>query len=134
MSDSASSDAPLVFDPVPSASRRRDGWTAGRQRAFIDALARIGLVSEAAKAAGMSRKSAYALLKRAGPDSGFARAWEAAQAQGQDVVRSHAIDQALNGVEVPYFYRGIQRGTRRLFNDRLLIAALRVAARAGAGR
>lgn len=64
----------LTFDPAPTARRRRDGWTPERQRAFIAALAQLGLAGAAAREVGMSRKSAYALLKRAGPQSGFARA------------------------------------------------------------
>jgi hypothetical protein len=35
------------FDPVPSASPRHDGWTPERQRGFIDALARVGIVAAA---------------------------------------------------------------------------------------
>jgi hypothetical protein len=116
---------PFAFEPVPSASRRHDGWTAQRQRAFISALGEIGLVSAAAKAVGMSRKSAYALLARAGPESGFALAWDKALAEGRHKASSAAIERAIHGVEVPYFYRGIQRGTRRVYNDGLLIAALR---------
>jgi hypothetical protein len=129
MSDSPSDD-PLNFAPVPSASRRHDGWTAERQRAFIAALAEIGMVSAAARAVGMSRKSAYALLERAGPESGLARAWAAARDEGRDNANDTAIGRAIYGVEVPYFYRGIQRGTRRVYNDRLLIAALRASGRA----
>ncbi len=42
---------------------------------------------------------------------------------------------AVNGVEVPYFYGGFQRGTRRVYNDRLLIAAFRAIEREqGGGR
>lgn len=116
---------PLDFEPVPSRSKRHDGWTPDRQRIFIAALARIGIVSWAAEAAGMSRKSAYELLKRAGPDSSFARAFREAAAIGRSRGTFTAIDRALNGVEIPYFYRGLQRGTRRVFNDRLLATALR---------
>jgi hypothetical protein len=73
MSDSAPApDYSLAFDPAPSASRRHDGWTPERQRRFIAALQEIGMVSAAAASVGMSRKSAYSLLKRAGPDSSFA--------------------------------------------------------------
>jgi hypothetical protein len=115
----------LAFEPVPSASNRHDGWTPERQRAFILALSGIGMVSPAARAVGMSRKSAYDLLKRAGPDSGFAKAWRVAVAAGKRIACSNAIERAIEGVEVPYFYRGIQRGTRRVYNDNLLIAALR---------
>jgi len=118
-------DSPIVFASAPSASNRRDGWTPERQRAFIAALAKIGLVSAAAKAVGMSRKSAYALLARAGPDSGFAGAWHEAQSLGHQRASDAAIIRAIDGVEVPVFYRGIQRGTRRVYDNRLLIAALR---------
>lgn len=119
----------LAFEPISSATGRRDGWTPERQRDFILALARIGLVTAAAREVGMSRKSAYALLERAGPESGFAKAWDAAIAEGQDKARGTAIDRALNGVEVPYFYRGTLRGMRRVYDDRLLIAALRSTSR-----
>ena len=118
-------DEELEFEPVESASNRHDGWTPERQRGFIQALARIGIVAWAAEAVGMSRKSAYELLKRAGPDSQFARAWREAQAMGRTRTRFTAIDRALNGVEIPYFYGGLQRGTRRVYDDRLLAAALR---------
>lgn len=73
----------------------------------------------------MSPKSAYALRARAGEDSDFAAAWHAAI----DIGRRHALDtgiqRALHGVAVPVFYRGRQIGERRIFNDSLLIAALR---------
>ena len=114
----------LAFAPVPSASARHDGWTPARQREFIDQLARIGVVAAAARAVGLSAKSAYALRKRAGAES-FAAAWDAALAEGRDNATDTAIDRALNGVATPVFYRGRQIGERRRFNDRLLIAALR---------
>jgi hypothetical protein len=81
----------------------------------------------------MSRKSAYALLKRAGPESSFARAWAAAQAAGRTNAWFTAIGRALEGVEEPYFYGGRQRGTRRVYNDRLLIAAFRAIERSQKG-
>ena len=127
------SDSPhdlLAFEPVPSASNRHDGWTPERQRGFIHALSKIGIVTFAANCVGMSRKSAYALRDRAGPDSGFARAWRDALLCGQTNAWFTAVDRALHGVEEPYFYRGIQRGSRRVYNDRLLIAAFRAIERA----
>jgi len=122
---------PLAFAPVPSASCRHDGWTPDKQRAFIAELARIGVVSAAARAVGMSPKSAYALLRRAGEDSGFARAWEAALRQGKSRSLSTAIERALHGVATPIFYRGRQVGERRRYNDRLIIAALQAGRRPG---
>jgi hypothetical protein len=131
MSDSPTD--PLAFEPVPSASSRHDGWTPERQRGFIAALAMVGIVAWAAEAVGMSRKSAYELLRRAGADSGFARAWREARAMGRVKATFTAVDRALNGVEVPYFYGGLQRGTRRVYDDRLLAAALRAIERAQRG-
>jgi hypothetical protein len=56
---------------------RRDGWTIRRQFAFLDTLARTRSVTRAAKAAGMSRESAYRLRRR--PSSAlFAAAWDRA--------------------------------------------------------
>jgi hypothetical protein len=130
MSDSPAD--PFPFEPIPSASNRHDGWTPERQRGFVRALAKIGMVSAAARTVGMSRKSAYELLKRAGPESSFARAWREAQAAGRFTAWSTAVDRAIDGVEIPYFYRGIQRGMRRVYNDRLLLAALRAIERARA--
>jgi len=131
MSDSAPD--PLAFEPVPSASTRGDGWTPRRQRDFIAQLARIGIVSAAAKAVGMSAKSAYRLRERAdallGPGNAFARAWAAACDAGRCAAAAIAMDRAIEGVEVPVFYRGRQCGTRRVYDNRLLIAALHLAER-----
>lgn len=118
---------PFVFDPVPSTSTRHDGWTPDRQRDFIRELARIGVVSAAARAVGMSPKSAYALVKRAGPDSGFVRAWRCALDEGRTRAIDTAIDRAVNGVSAPIFYGGRRIGERRHFDNRLLIAVLRYA-------
>ena len=126
----ARSDRPDLpdFAPVPR-KYRHDGWTPERQRAFIQVLSKIGMVAAAARAVGMSRKSAYALLERAGPESDFARVWGEAAADGRANARDSAVERAIDGVEVPYFYGGLQRGVRRVYNDRLLIAALRATER-----
>lgn len=121
----------LEFTPVPgpaSGITRHDGWSPVRQRGFIAALARIGVVSAAAKAVGMSRHSAYTLRKRDGAES-FSAAWDAALDQGRGEALSTAIERALTGVSTPIFYRGRQIGERRTFNDGLVIAALRATAR-----
>lgn len=124
---------PYAFEPVPSASNRHDGWTPERQRDFILILSKIGVVAFAARAVGMSRKSAYALLKRAGPQSSFAEAFAAARTAGRTTAWFTAVGRAIEGEEVPYFYRGIQRGTRRVYDNRILIAAFRAIQRAQGG-
>jgi hypothetical protein len=63
--------------PPAAPSLRRDGWTIRRQLAFLDALARTRSVTKAARAAGMSRESAYRLRRR--PSAAlFAAAWDRA--------------------------------------------------------
>jgi hypothetical protein len=114
-----------TFAPVPSASTRHDGWTPQRQQDFIANLAQTGVVSAAARAVGMSPKSAYALRKRAGEDSGFAAAWDEALDLGRREALDTAIDRALHGEQVPVFYGGLQVGEYRRYNDGLLIAAIR---------
>jgi len=66
---------------APAARERRrnvgGGWTPVRQLDFLDALARTGSVSIAARTAGMSRESAYRLRARQ-PHGLFAAAWNRA--------------------------------------------------------
>jgi hypothetical protein len=61
----------------PQRKPRRDGWTVERQLAFLDALTRTRSISKAARAAGMSRESAYRLRDRAHL---FAALWDRALA------------------------------------------------------
>ena len=53
-----------LADEHPALSCRRDGWTPQRQLAFLDTLARTHCIAKAARAAGMSRESAYRLRAR----------------------------------------------------------------------
>lgn len=124
-------DSPLPFTPVPTARVRHDGWTTARQRDFIANLARIGVVTAAARAVGMSPKSAYALRKRAGEESEFAAAWDAALDEGRRRALDTAISRALHGERVPVFYGGRQIGEYVRYNDSLVIAALRASGSSG---
>lgn len=63
---------------------RHDGWTAERQAIFIATLRISRSITRAARAAGMSRKSAYALrLRPAG--ARFAAAWDHTLDEGNKV-------------------------------------------------
>jgi len=53
-------------------------WTGAKAGYFIDFLAKLGRVDDAANIVGMSRQSAYRLRRRLGEGSTFARAWDAA--------------------------------------------------------
>ena len=63
----------------PRRPRRSDEWTSERAVTFIVTLAATRSVTLAARRAGMSRKSAYALKAR---DRAFASAWSAAASAG----------------------------------------------------
>ena len=113
-----------AFAPVPRKKEQARGWTPQRQRLFIEALAGTGSVKSAARAVGLSAKSAYDLRRASGAE-GFRKAWEAALDIGIQMIEDVAMDRALNGVEEPVFAYGKIIGTRRVYNDQLLMFMLR---------
>ncbi|MBB6123832.1 hypothetical protein [Sphingobium subterraneum] len=122
----------LPFNPIPL-RERHDGWTADRQIAFIDALAASGCVTDAARAVGLSARSAYRL--RAHPEAGsFRLAWdnalEFAILQLQDAVFARAI----KGVPIPHYYQGKKVGEHRRYDERLAQFLLRTRQPAYFGR
>lgn len=119
---------PRTFTPVPRQRQRNDGWTAARQRDFIAALADTGSVKAAAHRVGMTSESAYQLRRHPKAES-FAAAWLAALDHGVRRLEDIALERAIHGVEVPVYSYGKLVGTRRVFNDRLLMFILRNRAR-----
>ena len=113
----------IAFTPVPRRRARRRGWSEGRQRAFIFALSRLGSVAAAARAVGMTRRSAYRLLDAEGADD-FARAWDQAIDEGLERVRTDAFQRALGGVFVPVWRRGKIVRVEHRQSDALAIALL----------
>jgi len=71
----------------------------------------------------MSRQSAYRLRARLKGEP-FDMAWDAALLCQMDALADAAIDRALNGVEVPHFYKGELIHTSRKFDEKLTIALL----------
>lgn len=115
MTDSQHAD----FTPVPLRGRA-DGWTAARQRLFIEALRETRSVDRAVRAVGMSRASVYRLRDRPGAAS-FAAAWDAvfslpppATARVAASARAAADlwDRAVNGRAKPILRKGIEVGMR----------------------
>lgn len=121
---------------VPTRARA-DGWTAEKQRAFLENLAACGSVSGAARSVGMSRESAYALRRRA-EGRGFAQAWDAARLLATEHLVEVAWDRALNGVVRPIWYHGELVGEVVHHDSRLLLGLIaqnrRLAAEQGAGQ
>ncbi|WP_209347822.1 hypothetical protein [Pontixanthobacter sp. CEM42] len=113
-----------TFTPVPRQCNRHDGWTEQRQRDFIEALADTGSVHAACKAVNMSQPGAYQLRRQPGAET-FRAAWQAALDLGVQVVEDVAMERALHGIEVPVISHGKRYGSRRIYNDRLLMFILR---------
>ncbi|WP_156254330.1 hypothetical protein [Sandarakinorhabdus oryzae] len=85
--------------PIPSARpARHNGWTLARQRRFLEHLAVHASVAGAARAAGMSRQSAY-WLRRQPHARDFAQAWDAALADRDRWIEDLAMDRMLDGEE-----------------------------------
>jgi hypothetical protein len=77
---------------------RHGEWTPARAVTFIVTLAATGHVTIAARQAGMSRKSAYALKAR---DPAFAAAWTAAAAAAARTGRTSLQGDKVEEVEGP---------------------------------
>ena len=125
MTTAASPDDLLLFTPVESAYRGANGWSSAVQRAFVGALSRCGVVTAAARSVGRSPRSAYQLRRRAGEDSGFARAWEEAQARAGDRTLDQAMAGAMQVRRTPVWRHGRQIGMREAHDNRLAYAVLR---------
>ena len=98
----------IPFEPA-ELRRRHDGWTAGKQIAFIEALAECGIVDEACRRVGISDTAAYALRRRA-CGAHFRRAWDAAIEYSAHRGYKAARDRMIKGVPRPVFYKGEQVG------------------------
>jgi hypothetical protein len=112
--------APTIpeFDLAPT-RKQNAGWTAERQRKFIEHLALTGSVGEACAIVGVASSSAYRLRNKAGAES-FARAWDAALRLCVTRLSAIALDRAVNG-RVERFYRdGELVIERRVPSDYLL--------------
>jgi hypothetical protein len=76
---------------------RSDGWTAAKQRRFIRVLAETGVVAVAARAVGMSERSAHRLALREDAES-FCNAWDAALRIAARRGASKLFEYALDGM------------------------------------
>ena len=112
------------FTPVPRAKDRSNGWRPEVQRTFIEALAETGSVKSAARRVNRAEVGAY-LLRRHPDAAEFRKAWDIALDIGMRRIEDVAMDRALHGVEVPMYSYGKLIGTRRVYNDRLLMFMLR---------
>jgi hypothetical protein len=116
--DQVAAPEPPSFDPAPT-RKQHAGWTAERQRKFIEHLSLTGSVGGAAAVAGVSSRSAYRLRNRAGAES-FARAWDAALSLSATRLAAIAFDRAINGRAERFYRDGELVMERRMPSDYLL--------------
>lgn len=117
---------PADFDWVPVRRKPRvDGWSPEKQRLFIGALMDTGSVTHAARAVGMSVKSAYE-LRRAPDGAGFDRAWVAAIRHAMQRLIDVCMERALEGTLEPVWDRqGNHIGNKTRHHDRMAMFLLR---------
>ena len=106
------------FEVAPT-RKQHAGWTAERQRTFIEHLSLTGSVGESAALAGVSSRSAYRLRNRAGAES-FARAWDSALQLAATRLAAIAFDRALHGRAERFYKDGELVMERKMPSDYLL--------------
>ena len=102
---------------------RADGWTPDRMRTFLHALAECGVVADAARAAGMSKQSAYA-FRNSARGRGFDAAWRTALLLARRRLGDELLSRALNGCVEVIMRDGEVWGERHRYDNRLSMAVL----------
>ncbi|QJB70546.1 hypothetical protein [Parasphingorhabdus halotolerans] len=122
MNQPAAAGAIPDYEPVPT-NGRHDGWTANRQRRFLETLSETGCVDHASRQAGMSAQSAYRFRLKPEADN-FLNAWNDALRLASTRLTSVAFDRALNGVCEETIKDGEVVSTKRRYSDKLLMFLL----------
>lgn len=133
----AASAAPVSVEPFLPAERRacpepgrracpepgrRDAFTGEMMARFCEVLAETGIVTEACRAVGISRDTAYAHRRR---NPLFAAAWAAALSHARNRLADALLARSIEG-SVDYIYRdGELVGERRYIDNRLAYSMLR---------
>ena len=101
---------------------RADGWSAGRQAAFLSHLADNGLVEDAARSVGMSVSGGYS-LRRTSRGYAFNLGWEAALIIARRVISDRLMTAAIKGEEARWVREeGVTTYTRQ--NTKLSLVLL----------
>jgi len=109
----------MPFDGVEldESRKRLAGWSAVRQRLFLETLAETGSVHLASDAARLSARSAYRLRTRS---PAFARAWDTALQLSVGRLSAIVFDRAINGRIEQIYREGDLIAERRVPSDKLL--------------
>lgn len=116
------SDARLPAAAYLRYESRADGWSPGRQAAFLSHLADNGLVEDAARSVGMSVSGGYS-LRRTSRGYAFNLGWEAALIIARRVISDRLMTAAIKGEEARWVREdGVTTYTRQ--NTKLSLALL----------
>ena len=99
-------------------SNRRRTW----ENAFFAALEKTGVVAWAAKAAGVGRRTVYDHLQA---DPEFGERWQNALDTAADTLEGELIRRAVEGEQVPVYYKGKVVGHTTRKSDALLVFAIK---------
>lgn len=99
--------------------------TAQRKRAFLADFERHGILSTAARAAGVSRRCVYLWQEK---DEQFVLAFRQAEIEATERLEQELFRRAVEGVEKPVYQNGKLVGHLREFSDTLLIFSLKARA------
>lgn len=103
-------------------ARRNTARTPAKRKAFLAALAEGCTVTEAAQAAGFSRRTAYDWRAE---DKTFRAAWRDAYEAGTGVLETQAQRRAVKGTRKPVFHMGKRCGYVREYSDTMLMFLLK---------
>src|SRR5687767_11860234 len=92
------------------------------RKGFLAVLAESGNVTASCKAAQIEPKTAY---KARNNDPQFAEQWREALESAADLMELEARRRAVEGVEEPIFYKGVEVTKVRRYSDILLIFMLK---------
>lgn len=115
--------APADNSGNPPRAVRHDGWTADRERIFLETLADTGVVADACRASGMSRDAAYAYRRRASGRA-FALGWNGAQLLARARVSDDVMSRSVHGVIDRVYRNGELVAERHRYDNRLTMAVL----------
>jgi hypothetical protein len=100
---------------------RHDGWTPAARSAFLETLAKSGVVTDACREVQRSSQAAYALRNR---DPLFATGWEAALSKARARLADELFHRAVHGTVDQVWKDGEVVAERHRHDNRLSIAVL----------
>ena len=113
-----------IAPPPPGAPNpRHDGWTPERERTFLLTLAETGVVADSARAAGLTRESAYARRNSAAGHA-FALGWDAAILLSRHATADDVASRSRHGVIDRIYRNGELVAERHRYDNRLTMAHL----------